>query len=174
MDTTRLVLGLQTSSLWIQTCQEKSSAAIMHEGYSGARESGFKSPAMPHTVWPQASHLTSLGPSFPWWGVGTYVNSVFVVAVVQSLSCIQLFATPCSLPGFPVLPYLLEFAQIHVHWVSDAIQPSHPLLPPSPFAFNLSQHHTQKALLLSLVLGPCSLVLSCYELRVVKKKKAKP
>ena len=33
-----------------------------------------------------------------------------------------------------------EFAQIHVHWVGDAIQPSHPLLSPSPFAFNLSQH----------------------------------
>ena len=33
----------------------------------------------------------------------------------------------CSTPGFPVLHYLLEFAQIHVHWVGDAIQPSHPL-----------------------------------------------
>ena len=46
----------------------------------------------------------------------------------------------CSMPGFPVLQHLLEFAQIHVHWVSDAIQPSHPLLPPSPHALNLSQH----------------------------------
>ena len=46
----------------------------------------------------------------------------------------------CSMPGFPVLHHLLEFAQIHVHWVSDAIQPSHPLLPPSPHALNLSQH----------------------------------
>ena len=33
----------------------------------------------------------------------------------------------CSMPGFPVLHYLPEFAQTHVHWVSDAIQPSHPL-----------------------------------------------
>ena len=47
----------------------------------------------------------------------------------------------CSTPGFPVLHYLLEFAQTHIHWVSDAIQPSHPLSPPSPPAFNLSQHH---------------------------------
>ena len=47
----------------------------------------------------------------------------------------------CSTPGFPVLPYLLEFAQSHVHWVGDAIQPSHPLSPPSPPAFNLSWHH---------------------------------
>ena len=48
----------------------------------------------------------------------------------------------CSTPGFPVLHYLLEITQIHVHWVGDAIQPSHPLLSPSPFAFNLSQHQT--------------------------------
>ena len=37
-----------------------------------------------------------------------------------------------STPGFPVLHCLLELAQIHVHWVGDAIQPSHPLLPSSP------------------------------------------
>ena len=46
----------------------------------------------------------------------------------------------CSTPGFPVLHYLPEFAQTHVHWVGDAIQPSHSLLPPSPPVFNLSQH----------------------------------
>ena len=46
----------------------------------------------------------------------------------------------CSMPGFPVPHRLLEFAQSQVHWVSDAIQPSCPLLPPFPLAFNLSQH----------------------------------
>ena len=46
----------------------------------------------------------------------------------------------CSTSGFPVLHQLLELAQIHVHRVSDATQPSHPLLSPSPPAFNLSQH----------------------------------
>ena len=46
----------------------------------------------------------------------------------------------CSMPGLPVLHYLPEFAQTHVHWVSDAIQPSHPLSPPSPLALHLSQH----------------------------------
>ena len=45
-----------------------------------------------------------------------------------------------STPGFPVLPYLQEFAQTHVHWVDDAIQPSHPLLSLSPPALNLPQH----------------------------------
>ena len=46
----------------------------------------------------------------------------------------------CSTPKFPVIHYLLEFAQTHVHWVGDAIQPSHPLLSLSPPAFNLSQN----------------------------------
>ena len=47
----------------------------------------------------------------------------------------------CSTPGFPLLNELLEFAQTHhVHWVGAAAQPSHPLLPPSPPALNLSQH----------------------------------
>ena len=45
----------------------------------------------------------------------------------------------CSTPGFPVLHYLLKFLQTHVHWVSDPIQLSHPLLSPSPPAFSLSQ-----------------------------------
>ena len=44
-----------------------------------------------------------------------------------------------STPGSPILQYLLEFAQTHVHWVSDVIQPSHPLLPPS-LVLSLSQH----------------------------------
>ena len=46
----------------------------------------------------------------------------------------------CSTSGFPVHHQLPELAQTHVHWVGDAILPSHPLLSPSPPAFNLSQH----------------------------------
>ena len=46
----------------------------------------------------------------------------------------------CSTPGFLVLHYLPEFAQIHVHYVCDAIQPFHLLSPLSPPALNLSQH----------------------------------
>ena len=45
----------------------------------------------------------------------------------------------CSMPGFPVLPYLWEFAQTYVQWVDDTIQPSHPLSSPS-LALNLFQH----------------------------------
>ena len=46
----------------------------------------------------------------------------------------------CSMPGFLVHHQLLELAQTHVHWVSDASQPSHPLLSPFPPAFSLFQH----------------------------------
>ena len=46
----------------------------------------------------------------------------------------------CSTPGFPVHQQLPELTQSPVHQVSDAIQPSHPLLSPSPPTFNLSQH----------------------------------
>ena len=47
----------------------------------------------------------------------------------------------CSTPGLPVHHQLPEFTQTHVHWVGDAIQPSHPLSLPSPPTSNLSQHH---------------------------------
>ena len=46
----------------------------------------------------------------------------------------------CGTPGIPVLYYIPEFTHTHVHWVSDAIQPSHPLPSPSPPALNLPQH----------------------------------
>ena len=46
----------------------------------------------------------------------------------------------CSIPGFPIHHDLPKLAQTHVLRVGDAIQPSHPLLSPSPPAFNLSQH----------------------------------
>ena len=64
-----------------------------------------------------------------------------MVVVVQLLSHVQL-SNPLdySTPGFPVLHYLLKFAQTHVYWVSDANQPSHSLWPPSPPAINLSWH----------------------------------
>ena len=66
---------------------------------------------------------------------------IFVALVVESLSRVWLcHPMDCSTPGFSVLRNLLEFAQIHVHWVGDAIQPSHPLLSPSPLALNLFQH----------------------------------
>ena len=46
----------------------------------------------------------------------------------------------CSTPGFPIHHQLPELAQTHVHRVSDAIQPSHPLSSPSSLGFDLSQN----------------------------------
>ena len=57
---------------------------------------------------------------------------------VQLLSCVGLFwCHELQHTSFLVLHYFPEFAQTHVHWVSNAIQPSHPLSSPSPPAFNL-------------------------------------
>ena len=66
----------------------------------------------------------------------------FVPSAAKSLKSCPTPYDPmtCSTPGFPVLHQFLELAQTHVHRVSDAIQPSHPLSPPSPPAFHLSQH----------------------------------
>ena len=67
----------------------------------------------------------------------TYIKFV----VVWPVSHVQLFhPTDCNTPGSSVLHCLPEFAQTYLPWVSDAIQPSQHLSPPSPPAFNLSQH----------------------------------
>ena len=73
------------------------------------------------------------------------VSSVYKCGSVQFSSVTQLCLTLCdpmnrSAPGLPVHHQLPEFTQTHVHRVSDAIQPSHPLSSPSPPAPNPSQH----------------------------------
>ena len=61
-------------------------------------------------------------------------------SVQSTKSCLTLCdPMDCSMPGLPV-HQLLESTQTHVHWVGDAIQPSHPLSSPYPTALNLSQH----------------------------------
>ena len=75
-----------------------------------------------------------------------WVSSLSMVRTTSMFSSVtQLCLTLCDLmdhstPGFPVHHQLPELAQTHVHWVGDAIQPSHPLSSPSPPALNLSQH----------------------------------
>ena len=71
----------------------------------------------------------------------TPISSVQFSSVAQS--CLTL-CNPmnCSMPGLPVHHQLPEFTQIHVHWVGDAIQPSHPLSSPSPPTPNPSQHQS--------------------------------
>ena len=70
-----------------------------------------------------------------------HTTSSFSFSSVQSLSSVR-FCNPmnCSTPGLPVHHQLPGSTQIHVHRVSDAIWPSHPLLSPSPPALNLFQH----------------------------------
>ena len=76
---------------------------------------------------------------------------------VQLLSPVLCHPMDCSTPCFPVHHQLPELTQIHVHRVSDAIQPFHPLSSPSPPAFNLSQHqslHEAKVLEFQLQFSP--------------------
>ena len=77
--------------------------------------------------------------------MNTLSNFIQFVITIQSSSVAQLWPTLCnpmdsSMPGLPDPHYLLELAQVHVHWLHDVIQPSHPLLASSPFVFSLSQH----------------------------------
>ena len=82
--------------------------------------------------------MRSVGSSIAVGCVGSMVGFSFS-SVTQS--CPTLCdPMDCSMPGFPVHHQLLELAQTHVHRVSDAIQPYHPLSFPSPPAFSLSKH----------------------------------
>ena len=80
-----------------------------------------------------------------WLGAGRVQLTYREQRLLQFSSVAQSCPTLCnpmsrSTPGLPVHHQLPEFTQTHVHWVSDAIQPSHPLSSPSPPAFNLSRH----------------------------------
>ena len=73
------------------------------------------------------------------------MNGTYIQWNIQFSSIAQSCLTLCDLmnrstPGLPVHRQFMEFTQTHVHWVGDAIQPSHPLSSPSPPAFSLSQH----------------------------------
>ena len=81
------------------------------------------------------------------WNYGGEIKNVrhFCPWLVQFNSVTQSCPTLCNpmicnMPGLPIHHHFPEFIQANVHWVSDAIQPSHHLSSPSPPAFNLSQH----------------------------------
>ena len=65
-------------------------------------------------------------------------NTTVIVQLLISLTLCK--PVNSSTPGFLALHYHPKFGQTHIHWVSDAIQPFHPLSPSSPLALNLSQH----------------------------------
>ena len=77
-----------------------------------------------------------------WFQSMSKLQRSFIHSVQFSRSVCPTLCDPmnCSTPGLPVHQQLPKSTQTHVHWVSDAIQPSHPLLSPSPLALNLSQH----------------------------------
>ena len=77
--------------------------------------------------------------TLPSWTTNLHFCQCCCCSVAQS--CLTLCdPMNCSMPGLPV-PYssLLEFAQVHIHCIGDAIQPSQPLMPSHPFALNISQ-----------------------------------
>ena len=87
--------------------------------------------------------VTEMVQTFTWPMPHIFLKEIFS----QIRSVAQSCPTPCdpmnrSTPGLPVHHQLLEFTQTHVHRVSDAIQPSHPLSSPSPPAPNPSQHQS--------------------------------
>ena len=96
-----------------------------------------------HLITYRFSKEKSLFPAFKisastWW---LYISAVQFSSVAQS--CPTLCSPMnCSTPGLPVHQQLPEFTQTHVHRVSDAIQPSHPLSSPSPPAPKPSQHQS--------------------------------
>ena len=87
------------------------------------------------------NHGTNYCDFFPFWDDWYFLNNYFCCCYSVAKSCLTL----CQSHGlqhasFPLLHYLLEFAQTHVHWVSDAIPAILSSVAPSPSAFNLSQH----------------------------------
>ena len=85
------------------------------------------------------------------WSVYTYLDDGLLwVVIVESLSCVRLWdPMDCSTPEFPVHHQLLKLSQTHVHWVSDATQPSHLVILFSSFqsfpatgSFQMSQFFT--------------------------------
>ena len=96
-----------------------------------------------HLLIPKSQPIPSLPPSSWRPPVCSLCLWVFIFHQFSSVarSCPTLWdPMECSMPGLPVHHQLPEFTQTHVHWVTDVIQPSHPLSSPSPPTFNLSQH----------------------------------
>ena len=90
-----------------------------------------------HPLWspsPPAFNLSQHQGHFKW------VSSLYKFQFSHSGSPTLWDPMECSMPGFPVHHQFLELTQTYVHWVSDPIQWSHPLLSPSPPAVNLSGH----------------------------------
>ena len=126
-------LYLFTMFLWLvdlceRVIKQTRRWAGLHFGVAGIRETSKEACGVPGFCVHRNNH-----PQTPW--------CTFSLVVVQSPSRVRLLATPWIAARQASLSITLsQFPQTHLHWVSDAIQPSHPLSSPSPPAFNLSQH----------------------------------
>ena len=114
-----------------------------------------------HCYLPNLSHLSSPP-------LHVHVCSLCLCLYSVQFSSAQSCPTLCDpmnrrTPGLPVHHQLLEFTQTHVHWVGDAIQPSHPLLSPSPTVPNPSQHQGLFQWVNSLYEVAVSLLLPCKQ-----------
>ena len=101
------------------------------------------------TIWTFVGKVLSLLFNMLFRFVTGFLPRIFLILASAQFSSVQLLscARLCepmnhSMPGLPVHHQLLEFTQTHIHWVGDAIQPSHPLSSPSPPAPNPSQHQS--------------------------------
>ena len=117
-------------------------------GWAGSAERKAKASPISH---PTPHHSTDVcWVKGPHWNVFVYFflwlsTCILSFSSVQFSSVAQLCPTlcdpmNCSTPGLPFHHQILEIAQTHVHWVGDAIRPSHPLSSPSPPTLNLCQH----------------------------------
>ena len=106
----------------------------------GTPQQGARHPAWLDVLRLPASHQGSRPATLQRKKKNTCHTYRVVVVQVAKLRLTLCNPMDCSTPGFPVRHYLLELAQTHVHRVSDAIQPFHPLSSPSPPTFSLSQH----------------------------------
>ena len=109
----------------------------VHGGFSG-KNIGVHCHFLPQGIFP----TQGLNPCLLHWWANSLLLSYWGSHSAASVQSCPTLCDPMdySTPDFPVHRQLLEFTQTHVHWVGDAIQPSHPLLCPSPSALNLSQH----------------------------------
>ena len=142
-----IVMLTQLWSVWFLILQQ---AYLLAEAGSQEQEKhekplGAKALKCTRVILPYSSGQGSQSPAQSWGNDSTFSWEGF--GSVQFSSVAQSCPTLCdptnrSTPGLPVHHQLPEFTQTHVHRVSDAIQPSHPLSSPSPPAPNPSQHQS--------------------------------
>ena len=128
-----LVTSRDTCPRLRSSCRQSSSSGCQEKHLPKGHSPGPRVPVV------GAGRRQPLGKSMIQTIITVYVPNSCCYSISKScLTCSD--PSDCNTPGFPVIHYLPKFAQTHVHWVNDAIQPSHPLSPSSPSALNLSQH----------------------------------